>query len=153
MVRRLFHLALLFALLCTHPACSSLRKRKSKRPAAMAAQPILTGVIALVNEEARFVLIDNGVLPVPSTGARMKSYAGGTETAELIATDVRRRPFTIADIRSGAPRKGDRVFVLPADQPAITAAPAQEASHGGAAASSLLREPPQLSPPAAADDQ
>lgn len=154
MARCFLQLALALALLGAHPACALLGKRKPKRPAAMVPQPILTGVISLVNEEARFVLIDNGILAAPSSGAQMKSYSGSAETAELVATGVRRRPFTIADIRSGAPRKGDRVFVMPAENAAAPqTAPAAPAATPASGAAPLLPEPPQLSPAAAADDQ
>ena len=73
------------------------------------------GTVTLVNEEGKFVLVDNGALPVPPVGGVLKCYpAQASEaSAELVATDVRKRPFTIADIRDGAPHKGDRVVYLP----------------------------------------
>ncbi len=86
---------------------------KRKRPG-VAPQPMLVGTISLVNEGSRFVLIDNGDLPAPESGSVMKSYGDGAETGELMATQVRRRPFIIADIKGGAPQKGDRVL-LPAN--------------------------------------
>ena len=73
------------------------------------------GTVTLVNEEGKFVLVDNGALPVPPVGGVLKCYptAASEPSAELVATDVRKRPFTIADIREGSPRKGDRVVYLP----------------------------------------
>lgn len=73
------------------------------------------GTVTLVNEEGKFVLVDNGALPVPPVGGVLKCYpaAASEPSAELVATDVRKRPFTIADIREGVPRKGDRVVYIP----------------------------------------
>jgi hypothetical protein len=73
------------------------------------------GTVTLVNEEGKFVLVDNGALPVPPVGGVLKCYpaAASEPSAELVTTDVRKRPFTIADIRDGTPHKGDRVVYLP----------------------------------------
>jgi hypothetical protein len=103
-------------LLCTlgSPGCAFLHRKhkpaKSAPPSALA-----VGTVTLVNEEGKFVLVDNGALPVPPIGGILKCYpASATEpSAELVATDVRKRPFTIADIREGVPHKGDRVVYIP----------------------------------------
>lgn len=109
--------ALLCALvLCAlgSPGCALLhRKPKPTKPAPPSA--LAVGTVTLVNEEGKFVLVDNGALPVPPVGGVLKCYpASATEpSAELVTTDVRKRPFTIADIREGVPHKGDRVVYLP----------------------------------------
>lgn len=68
------------------------------------------GTITLVNEEARFVLIDGGVLPPASAGAALKCFSNGTETGVLTVSPERKPPFIIADIVKGAPHRGDEVF-------------------------------------------
>lgn len=112
--------------------CASLRNKEKEKPAVVARQPAFVGVIALVNLESRFVLIDNGLLPVPPAGLPLKSYTDGVESAELETSAVRRRPFTIADIRHGTPQKGDRVFVA-----SSTVLPAQPVSESDAPAAEL----------------
>jgi hypothetical protein len=101
--------------------CSSLggKTKEKEKPAIVPRQPAFVGTVALVNLESQFVLIDNGLLPTPPVGLELKSYTAGVESAELVTSAARRRPFTIADIRQGTPRKGDRVFVAgPAVLPA-----------------------------------
>ena len=71
---------------------------------------LLVGTIALVNADSGFVLIDQGQQASPTTGALLKTYSGPNESAVLVASDVRKRPFIIADIKSGTPQKGDRVY-------------------------------------------
>ncbi len=103
---------------------------------------LLVGTIALVNSESGFVLIDQGQQAAPVTGALLKTYSGPAESAVLVASDVRKRPFIIADIKSGAPQKGDRVYlpnIVPAQLATSPTAPAVASS--GAA----LEELPQLS--------
>ncbi len=105
---------LLVLALLPFSGCGVLQKviHQRKRPAATGGlQPMLVGTIALVNEPSHFVLIDNGDSPAPSSGAILKSYGAGAETGELLATEVGRRPFIIADIKAGAPKKGDRVIL------------------------------------------
>jgi hypothetical protein len=103
-------------LLCAlgSPGCALLhRKHKPPKPAPPSAMAV--GTVTLVNEEGKFVLVDNGALPVPPVGGVLKCYpaAAAEPSAELVTTDVRKRPFTIADIREGAPHKGDRVVYIP----------------------------------------
>lgn len=103
-------------LLCSlgSPGCALLhRKQKPPKPAPPSA--VAVGTVTLVNEEGKFVLVDNGALPVPPVGGVLKCYqpAATEPSAELVTTDVRKRPFTIADISQGAPHKGDRVVYIP----------------------------------------
>jgi hypothetical protein len=105
--------------------CASARKREKKeKPAPAPPQPVLVGTISLVNEESKFVLIDAGLLPTPPPELALKTYTKDVESGELLTSRERRRPFIIADIKSGAPQKGDRVFtaVATAKPPAASAA-------------------------------
>ncbi len=99
------------------PGCSVLDHFQKKRRAAAqkkAAQqpkvPQLVGTIVLVSVDGNFVLIDNESRPSPAMGALVRSQPGGAAASELRVTEIRRRPFVIADIVSGSPQKGDPVF-------------------------------------------
>jgi hypothetical protein len=108
---RQFILAL--AVLCV-AACAPARKQKApSTPPPAPPSLIEVGTITLVNASGRFVLIDHGILSAPPGGGVLKSFTNGVESAELIVTEVKRGSFTIADIRSGEPQKGDRVFFVP----------------------------------------
>jgi hypothetical protein len=114
--------------------CASARKREKKeKPAPAAPQPVLVGTISLVNEESKFVLIDAGLLPTPPPDLALKSYTKDIESGDLLTSRERRRPFIIADIKSGIPKKGDRVYT------AVTnAKPAVPPDNGTAPATSAL---------------
>jgi hypothetical protein len=97
--------------------CAAFKKLHlpAHRPAQPAATPApvkpqVVGTITLVNEDAHFVLIDVGASGVPRSGTALKAMSGGAETGVVTVGEVRRRPFVVADIVRGAPRKGDRVF-------------------------------------------
>jgi hypothetical protein len=68
------------------------------------------GTIVLVNTEDAFVLIDNGSRPSPAVGAQVQSRSADGSSAELRVTEIRKRPFVIADIVRGVPKKDDEVF-------------------------------------------
>ena len=68
------------------------------------------GVVALVDEAGGFALIDSGGNPTPATGARLLSYTGPAQSAQLKVGAVRRHPFVVADILDGTPQKGDEIF-------------------------------------------
>jgi len=72
--------------------------------------PLLVGTVTLVNVDSGFALIDGGTNPSPSPGAKLKCKSGSVESAELRVSEIRRQPFTIADIVSGTPNKGDLVY-------------------------------------------
>lgn len=120
--------AALLALATTQPGCHLLmRQRKPSRAerevaqfAAKSRRPVQrVGVVTLVNEEDRFVLIDNGSVAPPAIGAKLLSYSGDTPSAELKASAVRRRPFTVADVVNGSPRVGDEIFESADGVPAL----------------------------------
>lgn len=93
--------------------CSLFRHDPKRGSAAAPPRPLVVGIITLVNESEHFVLIDTDVLAAPSAGALLQTWAEGRQTGELTASAVQRRPFVIADIRQGNPRKGDRVVMMP----------------------------------------
>lgn len=115
--RRFFSLALLLLLL---PGCSIFKIGQEKRRVAAQKEraaarkiPQLVGTIVLVSEEGKFVLIDNESRPSPAMGTVLGTGGEGpstAETVELRVTEIRKRPFVIADIVRGQPQKGDRVF-------------------------------------------
>lgn len=93
------------------PGCSLLNVFKRKRPAkAEEAKPVQIGAITLVNSDDSFVLIDTGYRMSPAISETLESRAPDGSTAQLRVTDIRKRPFVIADIVSGIPGKGDAVF-------------------------------------------
>jgi hypothetical protein len=108
---------------CTLPRIS-LRKKRPAEARLPRAQNV--GTIVLVNEASKFVLIDTGDFPSPAIGTTLTASSGGVESATLLATNVRKRPHLIADIKSGTPRKGDRV-VAPPVLKAEPSGPAQRA--------------------------
>jgi hypothetical protein len=150
---------LILAALLVFPGCALLHRTKRPVPRAVAVpQPLLVGKIALVNEAGHFVLVDNGTLPAPPSGVTLKTFTGAVQSGELESGEVRRPPFLIADIRAGAPKKGDRVYFrqaegVPRAEPVVPAEPAVRPSKkniveptGHPAAPALdLNLPPQVS--------
>ncbi len=114
--RALIPVAVLAVLLPALAGCATLRKahvlppRKAKAVAVAAAVPRRVGTITLVNEAERFVLIDTGFSTVPPVGVALKSMSGEVATGVVVVGNVARRPFVVADIVQGAPKKGDGVF-------------------------------------------
>ena len=96
--------------------CATLKKirlpwsREKRAAETTVVRPHSVGTITLVNEDARFVLIDAGHSAVPPAGTALKTMSGETESGVVMVGDVRKRPFAVADIVRGSPRKGDRVF-------------------------------------------
>ena len=107
---------LVAALIASAPGCASFKKvhllprRKSKVAAAQAEAPRRIGTITLVNENDRFVLIDTGMAAAPALGTALKSFTGETASGVVAVGNVNRRPFVVADIVQGAPKKGDTVY-------------------------------------------
>jgi hypothetical protein len=112
---RLVTFCILLAIGGMQPGCAGMRKRAEARKKAAAErnrnkEPRLIGVVALVNSEGRFVLIDSGTNPAPNGDGILKSKTDGVESAELRVSEIRRHPFVIADIVKGTPNKGDLVY-------------------------------------------
>ncbi len=117
MRRHFLHALAALLIVALLPACALGKGRKEKKRAAAEERlvahlqaPQLIGTIALVNEENGFVLINNEAGFNPPLGTVVKARSGAVESAELRLTEIRRRPFLIADIVKGRPQKGDEVF-------------------------------------------
>ncbi len=82
--------------------------KKEKPPTAM--PPQLLGQIRQVNPESGFVLIDATVSSAAKPGDALVCIANQQEKADLKLTALRSASFVIADITSGAPSVGDRVY-------------------------------------------
>jgi len=72
--------------------------------------PRRVGTVTLVNDADHFVLIDTATAAAPAAGTALKTFTGDAESGVVTVGSVSRRPFVVADIVSGAPRKGDAVF-------------------------------------------
>ncbi len=83
-------------------------KKKAGPP--QAHPPQLVGVIKMVNIEDRFVLIDAVSSQGTEAGALLVCIMNQQETANLRMSSLKNPPFLIADIASGTPSPGDRVF-------------------------------------------
>jgi len=99
------------------PGCSLLQKFQQKLlPARQVTAPQnpksaqCIGTVIMVNIESAFVLIDNGSRPSPTKGTGAQSRSADGSSVELRLTEIRKRPFLIADIVAGTPQKGDQVF-------------------------------------------
>ena len=104
------------ALLVGSQGCASFKKmrllpeRKTKPARAQTAVPSRVGTITLVNNDEHFVLIDTGMAATPAIGTALKSFTGETVSGVVAVGNVNRRPFVVADIVQGTPKKGDGVF-------------------------------------------
>jgi hypothetical protein len=91
-------------------AFSWLPKLSFRRPKAPQAQvPRLIGVIKMVDEDDRFVLIDATTFQGAAAGDLLICIREQKETANLRMSNLQNPPFLIADIASGKPAPGDRV--------------------------------------------
>jgi hypothetical protein len=103
--------------------------KKQKPPTALL--PQWTGVIRMVNSSEHFVLIETNAISTAVPGETYLSVAKGLETASLRMTALRNPPFLIADIISGNPSPGEKIYrpkANPAPEPSATPAPAQRAA-------------------------
>lgn len=106
------HLLITALVACLLPGCALLKKFQRKHPAPRqeAKAPQQIGTVVLVNIEGSFVLIDNGYRISPPIGLMAQSQGPDGPSAQLKVTEMRKRPFVVADIVSGTPNKGDLVF-------------------------------------------
>ena len=82
--------------------------KKQEPPAA--APPVWIGTVKLVNERDGYALIDSqGFFTLPS-GETLNAVGSNDESGVLRVTNDRNPPFFIADIVSGKPHAGDRVY-------------------------------------------
>lgn len=82
--------------------------KKKGPPKAEPAQ--LIGTVKMVNLDDKFVLIDALVYTPGSPGDSLVCISNQRETATLHLSPLRKPPFLIADIVSGTPSTGDRVY-------------------------------------------
>ena len=108
---------LALTLLASTPGCATMKRFHEKgqgRPKPVAARavpgPLRIGTVTLVNERDHFVLIDTGMAPAPPVGTALKTFTSEAESGVVAVGDVQRRPFFVADIVQGAPKKDDAVF-------------------------------------------
>lgn len=72
--------------------------------------PRWLGTVKLVDQREGYVLIDSQTYSALATGQTLNSIGNDSQTATLRVTADREPPFVIADIVSGAPHVGDRVY-------------------------------------------
>jgi len=72
--------------------------------------PRQAGAILFVNAEGGFVLIDSHGWSMPTEGTALRVMRDGVETGVVMVGSERQGSHIIADIVTGAPRKGDQVF-------------------------------------------
>jgi hypothetical protein len=116
MKQRLASIGLCIVLASGSTGCTLLarafesRKKKDDTRVERATVPERVGEIVLLNEDAKFVLVDLDAGHPPDAGTALKVMRRGVEVGVLALGDVRRRPFIVADIVSGTPQKGDVVY-------------------------------------------
>jgi len=81
---------------------------KKGPPTALA--PRWLGTVKLVDQHEGYVLIDSPTYSALATGQMLNSIGNDSQTGTLRVTADREPPFLIADIVSGNPRGGDRVY-------------------------------------------
>ena len=109
-----------FFLLSWMGKVARLIPHKPKPP--VATTPQWAGSIRMVNTAENFVLIESGAMAAIVPGETYFSVGSGSETASLRMTSLKNPPFLIADIISGNPSPGEKVYlpkssVLPAPAP------------------------------------
>ena len=138
-MRRLLFL-LLFAILPAMPSCAAKKESARNPPASPAAAalkpsflqscigkitnlfpkkqkplaampPQWTGVIRMVNSAENFVLVESGPSASAIPGETYLAVGKRVETATLRMTSLKNPPFLIADIISGSPAAGDKIYL------------------------------------------
>jgi len=89
-------------------ATSVFQKKKPEAPVASA--PLWIGTIKVVNQSERYVLIDSKLTVALPPGETLNSVGNDFESGTVQTTADRVHPFFIADITSGNPAVGDRVY-------------------------------------------
>lgn len=87
---------------------AKMTKKQPKPPQAQ--PPQLIGTVKMVNKEDHFVLIDAISYGATQAGDAMVCIVNQQESAHLRASALRNPPFLIADIASGNPSPGDKVY-------------------------------------------
>ena len=89
-------------------AWRKLIPRKTRPPTAI--PPTRVGEVKVVSLENQFVLIDAATLQGASPNDVLVCIANQQETAQLRLSTLKSPPFLIADIISGTPSVGDKVY-------------------------------------------
>ena len=83
-----------------------------KKPRPPAATPVnWAGTIQLVNTAENFVLIESESATPVIPGEKYLSVQNGRESGTLRMTSLKAHPFLIADIVSGNPSTGDKIYI------------------------------------------
>ena len=88
---------------------STLFPKKHSPPTATPPQWI--GVIRMVNSAENFVLVESSAISLAIPGETYLAVGKGVETASLKMTSLKNPPFLIADILSGSPSPGDKIYL------------------------------------------
>ena len=86
-----------------------LPPKKPKTPAAMPVD--WAGTIRMVNTAENFVLIESESASPVIPGEKYLSVQDGRETGTLLMTALKAHPFLIADIVSGQPSTGNKIYI------------------------------------------
>lgn len=81
-----------------------------KKTAQRALIPLWIGTITMVNHENHFVLIDSNAFYAVVPGKQLSCISQNRETGKVTISKDKNPPFFIADITSGSPQVGDRVY-------------------------------------------
>lgn len=76
----------------------------------VAAPPAWAGSIRMVNAGEKFVLIESHTPSLVIPGETYLAISNGKETASLRMTPLKNSPFLIADILSGNPSPGEKIY-------------------------------------------
>jgi hypothetical protein len=87
---------------------SGLFPHKKKNPVAQ--PPPWVGTVRVVNANEKFVLIDGLTLTAAQPGDTLIALSGLSESSTLRMTGLTQPPFVIADIVTGRPSVGDKVY-------------------------------------------
>ncbi|MFL6528855.1 MAG: hypothetical protein ACJ8KX_00155 [Chthoniobacterales bacterium] len=91
-------------------ACGS-GKSPTKNETPSVTAPVYVGSISSVSRESHFVLIDLSATSAPPVvGTELTAISASGEASRLKVTAERKRPFVTADIVSGEPKRGERVY-------------------------------------------
>lgn len=84
----------------------------AKKPKPPTAMPVdWAGTIRMVNTPENFVLIESESATAVIPGEKYLSVQDGRETGILLMTALKAHPFLIADIVSGHPSTGDKIYL------------------------------------------
>lgn len=119
--------------------------KKPKTPTAT--PPQWVGVIRMVNTEENFVLVESGTMTSAIPGETYLAVGKGAETASLRMTALKNPPFLIADILTGSPSAGEKIYLPKSSMPPPVPSPTPKARPTPKAKKASSREEPAGTPP------